>query len=160
MAYNFTYSDTMEAGRVGQLVDTESVDLISRVSEVDNLAFGTPLEPGDTTVQGAGSMSVNNTEAAAVKPYAGGRFVGISVRERSIGTGDVWNKGDNLRVAHSQGALWVECGAAVKPGDPVFIAAGSTQFSNAGGTQIPALWETTTAAAGELGVIRLQSMLP
>ena len=154
----YTYNQEMDAGRIGQLVDTEEADLISRVSEVDGLAFGVPLEPGDTTVQSAGSMSVNNTEAAAVKPYDGGRFVGITVRERSIGAGDVWNQGQHVRVLHSQGAIWVEAGAAVAPGDPVFITAGSTQFSNAGATQIPALWETT-AAAGELGVIRLQSLI-
>jgi len=159
MSLNFDYSQEMDAGRVGQLADTETVDLISRVAEVD-IEIGCPLEPGDTTVQSAGSMSVTGTESAAVKPYAGGRFVGISVRERSIINGDKWTKGEHVRVIHSQGAIWVEAGEAVKPGDPVFIDAGSKEFKKAGGTQIPALWETETTAAGELGIIRLQSMLP
>ena len=158
MPLNFTYAENMDAGRVGQLVDTETVNLISRVAEVD-IAIGMPLEYGDTTVQGMGHLNVNNTEGAAVKPYDGGQFVGISVRERSILPGDVYRVGEGVRVLHSQGAIWVYCGEAVQPGDPVFVSAGSNQFTKAGGTRIPALWETTTTAAGELGVIRLQAIV-
>lgn len=153
---NFTYGN-LDAGRVGALVDTEERDLISRVAE-ETIAIGSPLEPGDTTVQGMGSMTPG-LESAAVKPYDGGRFVGISVRERSI-VDDEWKKGEHVRVIHSQGAIWVEAKGAVAVGDPVFIDAGSTQFGNAGATQISALWETSTTAAGELGVIRLQAMIP
>ena len=157
---NFNYSEYQDAGRLGQLTDTEDVNLITRIAEVDGIPFACPLEFGDATVAGPGHLNVDNTEGAAAKPFDGGQFIGISVRQRNIEVGDVYSKGEHIRMATNYGAIWVEVKGPVAVGDKVFIDAGATQFGNAGATQIPALFETSAAAAGELAVIRLQSILP
>ena len=159
MALNFSYSENLEAGRLGQIATTEDINLITRVAEVDDIPIGCPLEPGNTTVHGPGHSNIDNTEGAAVKPYDGGQFVGITVRERSIRSdnNDMYKKGDDLRMATNYGDMWVEVDGPVAVGDRVHVNAGATQFGVAG-DPINALFETSAAAAGELAIIRLQSL--
>ncbi|WP_288431817.1 hypothetical protein [uncultured Stenotrophomonas sp.] len=154
MALQTNYPDTQPAAIAGAPATMLPATDISRTVEGAAIAFGKAVE------QGAADK--------AVKPFAGGKFVGIALLDRSASgltvtegqvTGratDAFGVGESARV-RTKGDIWVEAAIAVAAGDPVYVTALGT-FVNAGSSNVlvpGARWDTSTTAAGQLAVVRL-----
>ena len=140
MPVQTTYSETLDAGRVGALVDTNEKVLVSRDAE-ETIGFGRPV------VQGTQDRGIRLAAAGDATIY------GISVRERSA-LDDEWKQYESVRVLVHEGTIWVETDTAVVAGDPVFVVLATATFANAGDVEMQARFEDS-AAAGALVKIRL-----
>lgn len=141
MAIQTTYNETLDAGRVGAIADTNEKTLISRTAEVGSIGFGMPVVQGDDD-RGAWKAKTGDTA-----------ILGISVRERSS-TNDEWVVGESMRVM-TEGSIWVTASVDVVAGDPVSVVVATAEFSNTGGVAIEGARFETSATAGNLAVVRI-----
>lgn len=146
MSIQNNYPERLDAGRPGQIVNMELCNLISRdVEAEDGITFGKAVQRG-TAERGAVS-------------FAGGTFLGITVRERSSEPTmpNGFRQFDSARII-TKGAVYVESAAAVTAGQGVFIDDATGDFFGAddtGRTAVAnAVWDTTNTAAG-LAVVAL-----
>ena len=150
-----SYSETMDAGRVGQIVNTEPHVLISRaVEDAAGIAFGLPV------AQGSNDKGVTATLAGVTE------IVGITVRERSANpeTPDKRAQYEDARLMR-KGVLWVTAGVAVAAGDPVWInlstgAFVKTDAGSGNGLKLAGCRWETSAASGVLAQIRINLDVP
>lgn len=142
MAIQTTYNDTLDAGRVGALVDTNDKALISRNVEGAAIGFGLPV------VQGVEDYGCRLATTGDLE------ILGISVRDRST-FDDVFDIGESARVMRNEGTIWVMAAATVVAGDPVHVVLATAEFSNTGGLVIPGARYDTSGTAGSLVVLRL-----
>ncbi|WP_299085285.1 hypothetical protein [uncultured Paraglaciecola sp.] len=141
MAIQTTYGETMDAGRIGAIVDTNDKTLISRTAEVGSIGFGLPV------VQGAaddGCWKAKTGDTA---------ILGISVRDRST-LDDEFKVGESVRVM-TKGVIWVTAAVAVAAGEPVTVVVASATFSNTGGVAIAGATYDSSGDAGSLVKVRL-----
>ena len=124
MALQTTYKETMDAGRPGQIVNTETKNLISR-------AAGAAVGLGKFVVFGGLDGSCRQLTSGDVADDV----LGISARERSLDANnvDTFAAGDNVRVM-TQGVIWVTVSDAVSYGDPVRIDPVTGNVFGAGAT--------------------------
>jgi len=146
MAIQTTYSEKMDAGRPGGLVNTELANLISRtVQTATGLGFGLCVKRG-----------TGDNDCIL---FDGGTPLGISVRQRELDANEP-NKFKQYAEARiiTKGPVYANAPVAVAQGDPVFVVDADGTFHNAaatGRTAFPgAVWDTTTSGAG-LAVIAL-----
>jgi len=131
-----SYSEDLDEGRVGDIVNTENKDLISRTVEED-IAFGLPVQ------QGANDNGVLLS--------AGGPILGISVAERRADY-DMFKTPDSARIM-IRGVIFVIASVDVNAGDPVH--ADGVNFTNTGGVAIAGARYDSSASAGALVKVRL-----
>jgi hypothetical protein len=152
MPIQTSYTETMRAGVVGAIVNTEPNNLISRTVEGAAIGFGVPV------AQGAGDKGARATAAGDTAA----RFVGVTVREHSVRpeTPNSFAVGETARVM-TRGVIWVTASIAVAAGDPVFVTVATGAFRNSATAtagaeiQIPNSRFDTSAAAGALVQLRL-----
>lgn len=148
MAVQDTYSENMRAGVPGQIVDMIPKTLLSRTVEAAaGLGLGVPVARG-TRDKGCRPFTTGDTAA---------KFVGISVRERSLREGNAFKQYDSARVM-SKGAIWVTASVAVTAGDPVYIVPASGLLTNVATSNVQisnAVFDTSTTAANQVAQVRL-----
>lgn len=154
MALQNNYPDTQPAAIAGAPATMLPATEISRTVEGGAIAFGKAVEQGATD--------------KSVKAFAGGKYVGIAMLDRSASgltvtagqvTGratDAFGVGESARV-RTKGDLWVIAAVAVAAGDDVYLTdAGAFTNVATDNTAIPgARWDTSTTAVGQLAVVRL-----
>ena len=144
MAVQTTYNETMDAGRLGAIADTNDKTLVSRNAEVAAIGFGAPV------VQGTADNGVWEAKTGDTAIY------GISVRDRST-SNDEFAVGESVRVM-TKGTIWVTAAVAVAAGDPVAVKVADATFEKTAATGVIAIagarWDSS-AAIGELAKIRL-----
>lgn len=145
MPVQTTYKENIDAGRAGQRVNTIPATMISRtVEEEAGLAFGVAVAQGSND--------------KGVIAFAGsGTPFGISIRERSLdaNTPDKFGQYDEARIM-TQGAVYVEVGANVSAGDPVFVtSAGAFTAVATDNTALAGAVFDTSATTGNLAQVRM-----
>lgn len=137
-AVQTTYSENMAAGVAGQVADMRAAVMASRECDAA-MGFGIPA------FQGAAAHSVKLKVDADTTTT----FVGVTVRDRSVTTGDAYAINETARILQ-QGPIWVAAAVAVAAGDPVAVTSTGT-WSNVAGTNglviTGARWDTTTSGA-------------
>ena len=138
-AIQTTYVENIPVAVVGHPADMRAAVMASRECDVA-MNFGVPA------FQGALPHSVKlKVDADTVTTFAG-----VTVRDRSVMTGDAYSVKETARILQ-QGPIWVNASVAVAAGDPVAVTQPGL-WSNVAGTNglvIPdARWDTTTAGAG------------
>jgi hypothetical protein len=144
-----TYSQNMPIGIVGQKVDGEEWNAITRVCET---AAG--IDFGRTVQRGAadGGCAI---AGAAMTPA---QFLGIAVRDVSIrpSAGNKYPQYGNVTIL-TQGAIWAKVGEAVAPGDAALFDTATGLYmktAGAGRVALPNGWEfDTTAALNGLAIL-------
>lgn len=139
-AIQSSYSANITRGRAGFIPNMVQADLISRnVENAAGIAFGVPVAQGATN--------------KGCIPYAGAKFLGFSVRERSVNVGELFSQYESARIL-IKGPLLVNAAVAVASRDPVYItAAGLITNVSSGNYLVPgATFEETTAAAGLVAI--------
>jgi len=154
MALQINYPETQPAAIAGAPATMLPAIEISRTVEGAAIAFGKAIEQGATD--------------KSVKAFAGGKYVGIAMLDRSASgltvtagqvTGratDAFGVGESARI-RTKGDLWVVASVAVAARDAVYLTAAGA-FTNVAtdNTAIPgASWDTSTTAAGQLAVVRI-----
>ena len=149
MAVQSTYSENIRAAVPAQLVDTIPKTLPSRtVEDAGGLAFGIPVAQGAAD-KGIRAFTTGDTAA---------KFIGITVRERSVAAeADQFKQYDSARVL-TKGAVWVTASVAVVARDAVYGVPAPRLFSNVdtGNVLIAgARFDTSTTAINQLAQVRL-----
>jgi len=155
MAIQTTYSENIPAGKIGAIVNTENVNLISRnVETVAGIGFGLPVS------QGATEDGVRLSGASAFD------YIGFTVRDQSVRTADIFSQYESARIM-THGLLWVtvtDAGGVVQ-GDPVWVTKATGALSNAdvgssGGINLAGCKWESAAANGALAKIRVNMDVP
>ena len=152
MAAQTSYSINQGVALAGQLYALAPHDIVSRkVETVAGIEFGVAVSRGTD----------KNTQCV----LGAADFIGITVRDvarEGSASGDIKYSETETAGVLRNGYLWVTCpsgataGAAVKCNSSTGVIDAGT--AGAGETQLDgAVWDTT-AAAGEVGVIRLNSL--
>ena len=144
-----TYALSQPLGFVGQKVNGEEYNAITRVAEdAAGLAFGVPA------VRGA-----NDQGCALLTAANAAKFLGVSVRDVSVrpSAGDKYPQGGNVTIL-TKGAIFVRVQGAVTPDQAALwdTAAGRFTSAAASGTVIalPEGWEfDSSAASGGIAVL-------
>jgi hypothetical protein len=139
-AVQTTYLQNIPAGKAGHVADMTQADLISRTVEtVAGIAFGLPVAQG-----------ANDKGCIA---YAGTGFLGITTRDRSVVTGELYSRYESARIL-KKGPIWVVASVAVVAGDPVYITPAGA-FTNVATANflIPNARFDTSAGIGALAII-------
>lgn len=149
MAIQSSYSASIRAGLPGMIVDMIPKTLISRtVQAAAGLAFGVPVIQG--TADKAGRASAAGDTAA--------KFVGISVRDRSVkAEGDVYSQYESARVM-TKGAIWVNASVQVAVGDPVYFVPATGLWTNVATDNVlvaGARFDTSTTGTNQIAQVRL-----
>lgn len=149
MAVQTTYSENIRAGVPGQIVDMIPKTLISRdVEAAGGLGFGLPVARG---VGDKGCRPFTTGDTAA-------KFLGISVRERSLqAEANGFKQYDSARIM-TKGAIWVTAAVAVTAGQPVYIVPATGALTNVATDNllIPgAVFDTSTTAVNQIAQVRL-----
>jgi hypothetical protein len=134
-AIQTVYTTNISPARAGFIADMTQADLISRtVENAGGIAFGFPVAQG---VADKGCI-----------PFAGTKFLGFAVRERSVVSGEQFAQYDSARVM-IKGPIWVNASVAVAAGDPVYVtAAGLVTNVASGNTAVPnARFSSSTTGA-------------
>ncbi|MEQ1053559.1 structural cement protein Gp24, partial [Pseudomonas aeruginosa] len=120
-AVQTTYSANIRPGLPGMIVDEVPKTLISRTVEAaGGLAFGIPVMQG--TADKAGRAPTTGDTAA--------KFVGISVRDRSVkAEANQYSQYESARVM-TEGAIWVTASVQVAAGDPVYFVPATGAWTN------------------------------
>lgn len=146
-AIQTSYSETMVAGLPGHVADMRAAVMASRTCDVA-IGFGVPV------FQGAGEHTVKlkvNADTATT-------FVGVTVRDRSVTSGDAYAANETARVLQ-EGPIWVTAAVQVAAGDPVAVTSAGV-WSNVAGTNglviDNARWDTTTTGTGQLAKIAIK----
>jgi hypothetical protein len=139
-AIQSTYLTNIPAGKAGHVADMTEADLISRTVEtVAGIAFGLPVAQG-----------ANDKGCIA---YAGAGFLGITTRDRSVVTGELYSRYESARIL-KKGPIWVLASVAVVAGDVVYITpAGAFTNVASGNFLIPNARFDTSAGIAGLAVI-------
>lgn len=150
-AIQTTYSENIPKALAGVIADMRGAVLISRdVEPVGGMGFGV------AAFQGTADKQIT-TKAAGATEIAGA-FVGITVRDRSVRTGDAYVQRESARLAE-KGPIWVNAAVQVAAKDPVAVTSAGV-FSNVAGTNgfvIPnARWDTSTTGTNQLAVVVLK----
>lgn len=146
-AIQTTYTENIPVAVAGHVADMRAAVMTSRECDVA-IGFGVPV------FQGAKNHSVKlKIDADTVTS-----FVGVTVRDRSVATGDAYSANETARVLQ-EGPIWVTASVQVAAGDPVAVTSAGV-WSNAAGTNglvIPgARWDTSTTGTGKLAKIVLK----
>lgn len=143
MATQTSYSENMDVGKVGALVNTEPHHCVSgTVEDAAGIGFGVVVKRG-----------ANDGGIAATEDGDTAGLYGITVRERSLdaNTPDAFPKYASARVM-LKGMIWAQASVAVDDGDPVYVTVDGgalSKTSGAGKVLLPnATWESTTSGAG------------
>lgn len=149
MAVQTTYSSTIRAGLPGMIVDMIPKTLISRtVQAAGGLAFGVPVIQG--TAEKAGRASTTGDIAA--------KFVGISVRDRSVkAEANQYSQYESARVM-TKGSIWVTASVQVAAGDPVYFVPATGVWTNVATDNVlvaNARFDTSTTGANQIAQVRL-----
>lgn len=153
MSAQLSYNINQGKAYAGLIYALAPNDIVSRsVEPAAGIGFGVAVTRGtdpDTQVKFGGSAS----------------FLGITIRslehEGAANTGAIkWSQNQTAGVMR-EGYIWAVCPTGCVPGDAVNYADGTgvldSGAATTGNTQLDgATWETT-AAAGELAVIRLET---
>lgn len=144
-----TYSENIRPGLPGMIVDMIPKTLISRTVEASaGLAFGVPVMQG--TADKAGRAAAAGDTAA--------KFIGISVRDRSVkAEANQYSQYESARVM-TKGAIWVTASVQVAAGDPVYFVPASGVWTNVATSNVAvpgARFDTSTTGANQLAQVRL-----
>lgn len=138
-AVQTSYTETMVVGVAGHVADMRNAVMASRECDVAT-GFGVPV------FQGAATHSVK----LKVDADTNTTFVGVTVRDRSVTTGDAYAIKETARVLQT-GPIWVVSSVAVVAGDPVAVTSAGV-WSNVAGTNglviDNARWDTAAGIAG------------
>ena len=140
MAVQTTYNETQDALRLGHIYDTGNKDLVSRSASGGAIQFGTPVVEG-TADRTARVTAVGDTN-----------ILGIVARDRSALHSQFEEYAD-MRVV-TKGPVAVTAVVDVVAGDPVHVIVADGTFSNTGGVELNAAYESS-GTAGELVKVRL-----
>lgn len=152
MSVQTSYSINQTKALPGGIADLNPKDVVSRLVETSaGIPFGRAVGRG---------TAENQTVIGSAN------FIGISIRsldrEATNSSGDIqYDQYDTCGVMQ-RGYIWADCPSGCSPGNAVkYVTATGVLNSgtaSAGETQVDgATWETT-AAAGEVGLIRLNSL--
>lgn len=149
MAVQTTYTPNIRAGLPGMIVDTIPKTLISRtVQAAAGLAFGVPVIQG--TADKAGRAATTGDVAA--------KFVGISVRDRSVkAEANAYSQYESARVM-TKGAIWVIASVAVAASDPVYFVPATGVWTNVATDNVlvaGACFDTSTTTNNQIAQVRL-----
>ena len=149
MAIQSSYSASIRAGLPGMIVDMIPKTLISRtVQAAAGLAFGVPVIQG--TADKAGRAPAAGDTAA--------KFVGISVRDRSVkAEGNAYSQYESARVM-TKGAIWVNASVQVAVGDPVYFVPATGLWTNVATDNVlvaGARFDTSTTGINQIAQVRL-----
>lgn len=152
MSAQTSYDINQPVAYAGLVYAQAPTDIVSRAVEtVAGIGFGIAVSRG--------------TDAEKQVVLGGTSFLGITVRsldrEGAANTGAIQYKETEAAAILREGYIWAVCPTGCNPGDAVnYVNATGVLDSGtavAGETQLDgAKWETVTAA-GELGVIRIES---
>lgn len=150
-AIQTTYSENIPKAVAGAMADMRAKTLASRdVEPVGGIGFGVAV------FQGTADKQIILKAAGATEVASD--FVGITVRDRSVRTGDAYVQRESARVMQ-QGAIWVNAAVQVAAGDPVAVTSAGV-FSNVAGTNgvvlANARWDTSTTGTNQLAVVALK----
>ena len=148
-AVQTTYATFLNAGYPGMIANGEWVTNI--ISRVVDPATPTAISFGDPILQGASEQLVVSANGGS------GAFRGIAIRDTTLPPTDNDQYPATATIGvMTKGVVWVNAGAAVSPGQPVyFTSAGVLTNAATGNTAIPnAIWESATAGAA-LAKLRL-----
>jgi len=148
-----TYPISMVVSNAGQLVDLHDNDISSKSVESASIGFGLAVSRG------------TNSDRQAV--LGGTSFLGITVRDlarEGANSGTLQYLANETAAVLTKGYIWVVCPGGCVPGQSVLYvdATGILDVSPVGvagpGETLlnDAQWETT-AAAGELAILRLDT---
>ena len=153
MTVQTSYTLQQGVGYAGQLFDVNPHEIVSRTVEtVAGAAFGLAVGRG--------------TDKAEQVLVGTADFTGITIRsldkEGAINTGAIqWNENDAAGILR-EGYIWAICPAGCTAGDQVkyLTATGvlDAGVAGVGSMQLDGAQWDSTAAAGEVGVIRLSSL--
>lgn len=135
-AIQSTYTTNITRGRPGFIPNMTAADLISRnVENAGGIPFGTAVAAGATR--------------KGCIPYAGTKFIGFAVRERSTLIGEQFSQGESARII-IKGPVLVTSAVAVADRDPVYLTpAGLVTNVASGNFAVPgAVFDEPTTAAG------------
>lgn len=135
-AIQSTYTTNITRGRAGFIPNMTQADLISRnVENAAGIPFGFPVAGGATR--------------RGCIPYAGSKFIGFAVRERSALVGEQFSQYESARIL-IKGPILVNAAVAVADRDPVYLtAAGLVTNVASGNFLVPgAVFDEPTTAAG------------
>lgn len=148
MALQTNYGDTQPAAVAGAPATMiAAIDLSRNVEDAAGIAFGKPVQQGVTD--------------KGIAAFAGGKFVGITMLDRSA-TGtptspDGFPQRASAKVRVS-GDVWVTAAAVVAAGDSVYLTEDGalTNAEDENTLLSGARWDTSTTAPGQLAVLRLR----
>ena len=153
MSAQTSYSIEQPKAYAGLVYAQAPHDIVSRMVEtVDGIGFGVAVSRG--------------TDAERQIVAGGTAFTGITIRslekEGAANSGDIqWDETETAGILRD-GYIWVTCPTGCNPGDQVkYTDATGVIDSGAAGadeTQLDGAQWDTVAAAGELAVIRLNSL--
>ncbi|HCF5160787.1 TPA: DUF2190 family protein [Pseudomonas aeruginosa] len=148
-AVQTTYSENIRPGLPGMIVDMIPKTLISRTVEASaGLAFGIPVMQ-DTADKAGRAPTAGDTAA---------KFVGISVRDRSVkAEANQYSQYESARVM-TKGAVWVTASVQVAAGDPVYFVPATGVWTNVATSNVAvpgARFDTSTTGANQLAQVRL-----
>lgn len=153
MSAQTSYEINQPVGYAGLVYAQAPHDIVSRYIETEaGIPFGVAVSRGTDTQNQVVLGGVN--------------FTGITIRsldkEGVAYTGDVqWNFREAAGVIRN-GYVWVVCVSGCNPGDPVKYNSVTGEFDSgaaaSGETQLDDAQFDTAAAAGELAVLRLNSL--
>ncbi|WP_312831974.1 structural cement protein Gp24 [Pseudomonas lactis] len=149
MAVQTTYTSNIRAGLPGMIVDMIPKTLVSRtVQAAGGLAFGIPVIQG--TADKAGRASTTGDTAA--------KFVGISVRDRSVkADANAYSQYESARVM-TKGAIWVTASVQVAAGDAVYFVPATGVWTNVATDNVlvaGARFDTSTTGTNQIAQVRL-----
>lgn len=145
-----TYRERMAAAVAGLVANENDFTTDTRICEtVAGIGFGLAVGQGVADKGGVLGGALTG-------------FVGVSVRDVTLvhDTPDKYARYDNMGVLF-RGDIWVAPAVAVAANDPVHYVSATGVFTNTGdiGPIVGARW-MTSAAEGELAVLRLSGHLP
>ena len=138
----FTYWSAEQApGYAGMKADS-TVDVIDSYAAEEGIEAGVPI------MRGTDPLTVALADDAD-------KVIGISVHTHKINETPYYPVGYAVPVC-SFGDVWVKVGASVTAGDAAYIDEATGEFTDSTGTAVAGMTYLTSAAAGELAVVRVR----
>lgn len=144
-----TYNENIRPAVEGQLADERQKSIKSlTVENSEGVGFGKPVGYGSSGEQ--------------CKPIASGQatvFAGITVRDRSVLTGEKFSQYESARVI-TEGPVWVKVAQTVAPGDTAYVRPSNGDFqkdNTNSGVAIAGRFETA-ATSGNLARLMLNGV--
>lgn len=146
MANQTVYNADHKTAIAGMVADTSLATIVSRTVQGDDVAFGTAVKLGTA------DRTVTNVETDDTAIY------GFAVRSQALeAEANAYSAGDTAAIM-LQGPIWVEVGANVADGNPVFVTVATgaiTGASGAGKVAVSGASFETTATSGNLALVRI-----